>query len=83
MLLAQIRRLFWSNLIPENPAHRAGGGLCLFLNCGSFLDRNQVQCLVFSPSVAYTALQFAARTHIKGKELAKTFMVLSDGRPAS
>jgi len=47
-----------------------------------FLDRNQVQYLVISHSVAYTAQGIAALTHIKGKELAKTVMVMVDGRLA-
>lgn len=45
-----------------------------------FLDRNQVKYLVISHSVAYTAQGIAALTHIKGKELAKTVMVMVDGR---
>ncbi|MGA3195889.1 MAG: YbaK/EbsC family protein [Terriglobales bacterium] len=45
-----------------------------------YLDRNQVKYLVISHSVAYTAQGIAALTHIKGKELAKTVMVLVDGR---
>lgn len=47
-----------------------------------YLDRNQIQYLVISHSVAYTAQGIAALTHIKGKELAKTVMVLVDGRLA-
>jgi Ala-tRNA(Pro) deacylase len=47
-----------------------------------FLDSNQIQYLVISHSVAYTAQGIAALTHIKGKELAKTVMVLIDGRLA-
>jgi Ala-tRNA(Pro) deacylase len=45
-----------------------------------FLDRNQIQYLVISHSVAYTAQGIAALTHIKGKDLAKTVMVMVDGR---
>ena len=45
-----------------------------------FLDRNQIRYLVISHSVAYTAQGIAALTHIKGKELAKTVMVMVDGR---
>jgi len=47
-----------------------------------FLDSNQVKYLVISHSVAYTAQGIAALTHIKGKELAKTVMVMADGRLA-
>lgn len=47
-----------------------------------FLDRNQVKYLVISHSVAYTAQGIAALTHIKGKELAKTVMVIVDGKLA-
>ena len=45
-----------------------------------FLDRNRIQYLVISHSVAYTAQGIAALTHIPGKELAKTVMVMVDGR---
>lgn len=47
-----------------------------------FLDSNRVKYLVISHSVAYTAQGIAALTHIKGKELAKTVMVMVDGRLA-
>jgi len=47
-----------------------------------FLDRNQIKYLVISHSVAYTAQGIAALAHIKGKELAKTVMVMIDGRLA-
>ena len=47
-----------------------------------FLDHNRIQYLVISHSVAYTAQGIAALTHIKGKELAKTVMVMVDGRLA-
>jgi len=47
-----------------------------------FLDRNQVKYLVISHSVAYTAQGIAALTHTKGKELAKTVMVMVDGKLA-
>jgi Ala-tRNA(Pro) deacylase len=47
-----------------------------------FLDRNRVQYLVISHSVAYTAQGIAALTHTPGKEMAKTIMVMIDGRLA-
>lgn len=47
-----------------------------------FLDRNRIQYLVISHSVAYTAQGIAALTHTPGKELAKTVMVMLDGRLA-
>ena len=47
-----------------------------------FLDQNNVKYLVISHSVAYTAQGIAALTHIPGKELAKTVMVMVDGRLA-
>ncbi len=47
-----------------------------------FLDRNRIQYLVISHSVAYTAQGIAALTHIPGKELAKTVMVMVDGKLA-
>jgi Ala-tRNA(Pro) deacylase len=47
-----------------------------------FLDSNHIQYMVISHSVAYTAQGIAALTHIKGKELAKTVILMIDGRPA-
>lgn len=47
-----------------------------------FLDKNNIKYLVISHSVAYTAQGIAALTHIPGKEMAKTVMVLVDGRLA-
>lgn len=47
-----------------------------------FLDRNHIKYLVISHSVAYTAQGIAALTHIKGQELAKTVILMIDGRPA-
>jgi Ala-tRNA(Pro) deacylase len=47
-----------------------------------FLDCNRIQYLVISHSVAYTAQGIAALTHTPGKELAKTVMVMIDGRLA-
>jgi len=44
-----------------------------------FLDSNQVKYVTISHSVAYTAQEIAASAHIRGKELAKTVMVLLDG----
>jgi Ala-tRNA(Pro) deacylase len=45
-----------------------------------FLDENNIKYLVISHSVAYTAQGIAALTHTPGKELAKTVMVMVDGR---
>jgi Ala-tRNA(Pro) deacylase len=47
-----------------------------------FLDQNSIKYLVISHSVAYTAQGIAALTHTPGKELAKTVMVMVDGRLA-
>jgi Ala-tRNA(Pro) deacylase len=44
-----------------------------------FLDSNNVQYVVISHSVAYTAAGIAALTHIPGKELAKTVIIKLDG----
>ncbi len=48
----------------------------------TFLDRNRIQYLVVSHSLAYTAQGIAALAHIPGKEVAKTVMVMVDGRLA-
>jgi len=47
-----------------------------------FLDKNNIKYLVISHSVAYTAQGIAALTHTPGRELAKTVMVMVDGRLA-
>jgi len=47
-----------------------------------FLDSNQVKYVTISHSVAYTAQEIAASAHIRGKELAKTVMVMVDGELA-
>ena len=47
-----------------------------------FLDRNGIRYTVISHSVAYTAQGIAALTHTPGRELAKTVMVMADGRLA-
>jgi Ala-tRNA(Pro) deacylase len=47
-----------------------------------FLDRNSVKYLVISHSLAYTAQGIAALTHTPGQELAKTVILLVDGRLA-
>jgi Ala-tRNA(Pro) deacylase len=47
-----------------------------------FLDRNHIQYMVISHSVAYTTQGIAALTHTPGKELAKTVMVMADGKLA-
>jgi len=47
-----------------------------------FLDSQQIQYIVISHSVAYTAQGIAALAHIPGKELAKTVIVKIDGELA-
>ena len=47
-----------------------------------FLDNNNIKYLVISHSLAYTAQGIAALTHIPGRELAKTVIVVIDGRLA-
>jgi Ala-tRNA(Pro) deacylase len=47
-----------------------------------FLDQNNIKYMVISHSVAYTAQGIAALAHVPGKELAKTVIVLVDGRLA-
>ena len=45
-----------------------------------FLDSHDIQYVVISHSVAYTAQGIAALTHIPGKKLAKTVVTKIDGR---
>lgn len=44
-----------------------------------FLDKNNVPYVTIQHSLAYTASDIAAMTHIKGRYLAKTVMVNVDG----
>ena len=47
-----------------------------------FLDSHKVKYVKITHSPAYTAQEIAAAAHIRGKELAKTIMVLIDGKMA-
>jgi len=44
-----------------------------------FLDENKIKYLTVTHSTAYTAQEVAALTHTKGKDFAKTVMVMLDG----
>src|SRR6266545_1956437 len=48
----------------------------------AFLDDKQVKYVVISHSRAFTTQEFAAATHIPGKELAKSVIVEIDGEMA-
>ena len=47
-----------------------------------FLDAHHVKYVTISHSPAFTAKEIAASAHIPGKQLAKTVMVLIDGKMA-
>lgn len=47
-----------------------------------FLDENNVRYVTISHSPAYTAQEMAAKTHLPGKEIAKTVLVKIDGKLA-
>jgi Ala-tRNA(Pro) deacylase len=47
-----------------------------------FLDSHGVKYVTLSHSRAFTAQDVAESSHVSGKELAKTVVVLVDGRPA-
>ncbi|MDF1549329.1 MAG: YbaK/EbsC family protein [Bacteroidales bacterium] len=47
-----------------------------------FLDSHEIEYLTIHHSIAYSAQKIAAKTHIPGKELAKTIMVKVDGKLA-
>lgn len=47
-----------------------------------FLDSHEIKYLTIQHSIAYSAQKIAAKTHIPGKELAKTIMVKVDGKLA-
>ncbi len=44
-----------------------------------FLDENKIKYVTVAHSTAYTAQEVAALTHTKGKDFAKTVMVMLDG----
>jgi Ala-tRNA(Pro) deacylase len=45
-----------------------------------FLDKNQIKYERLTHSKAYTAQEAAASAHIPGKEMAKTVIVMADGK---
>ncbi len=47
-----------------------------------YLNKHEIKYVSVAHSPAYTAQEIAARVHIKGKKLAKTVMVLVDGKMA-
>lgn len=47
-----------------------------------FLDSQKVKYLSLRHSPAYTAQEIAASVHVKGQEMAKTVMVILDGKMA-
>ncbi|MDX8339487.1 YbaK/EbsC family protein [Draconibacterium sp. IB214405] len=48
----------------------------------AFLDENQVKYVVIRHSSAYTSQEIAAKSHVSGKEFAKTVIVKVDGKMA-
>ena len=48
----------------------------------NFLDENNVKYTTISHSKAYTAPQVAHSAHISGKDMAKTVMIIIDGKMA-
>lgn len=47
-----------------------------------FLDENAVKYVSINHSAAYTAQEIAASAHIRGRELAKTVVIVMDGKMA-
>jgi Ala-tRNA(Pro) deacylase len=47
-----------------------------------FLDENNVKYITIRHSMAFKSQEIAATTHISGKELAKTVMIIIDGKMA-
>src|SRR5690349_16243383 len=64
--------------MPDRRSERGGFSMPL-ARLREFLDSHNVQYVIISHSVAYTAQGIAALTHISGKELAKTVIVKLDG----
>ncbi len=48
----------------------------------NYLDDNHVEYLIISHSQAFTAQKIAASAHIKGKNIAKTVIIVADGKMA-
>jgi Ala-tRNA(Pro) deacylase len=48
----------------------------------NFLNEKKVRYVTITHSPAYTAQEIAASAHVRGKELAKTVMIIADGRMA-
>ncbi len=48
----------------------------------AFLDENDVRYITIKHSKAYTAQEVAAKTHVSGKEFAKTVIIKVDGKMA-
>ncbi len=46
----------------------------------AFLDENKVKYVTIKHSSAYTAQEIAAKTHVSGKEFAKTVIIKVDGK---
>jgi len=47
-----------------------------------FLDKNHIKYVSLKHSPAYTAQEIAAKSHVSGKEMAKTVIVKVNGNPA-
>lgn len=47
-----------------------------------FLDKNHIKYVSLKHSPAYTAQEIAAKSHVSGKEMAKTVIVKINGDPA-
>jgi Ala-tRNA(Pro) deacylase len=47
-----------------------------------YLDNLNIKYVIINHALAYTSQQIASITHIRGKELAKTVMVIIDGKMA-
>jgi len=66
---------------PRQTSKRIGAGVSVPLTkLRAFLDANNIKYMVISHPPAHTAQGIAAMTHIPERELAKTVMVLVDGR---
>ncbi len=48
----------------------------------AFLDENNVKYVTIKHSMAYTSQEIAAKSHVSGKEFAKTVMIKIDGKMA-
>jgi Ala-tRNA(Pro) deacylase len=70
------------NILPKVCIFQKKGGPMPSKKLKEYLDKNDIQYITITHSLAFTAQKVAAATHISGWELAKTVIVKIDGKMA-